>query len=122
MERRDRGRGSGLSRRHGRGQPARSSAVGGWLQGSSGLSFSPRRYGLGVDQVVGFTVVLADGDVVTADACTNPDLFWALRGIGGGTYGVVTHAHYKLHPLTPIVEVNWGLLGISNTSLENELF
>ena len=82
------------------------SAAGGWLQGG-GLSFSSREYGVGVDQVVNFRVVLTNGTAVDANACTNEDLFWALRGGGGGTFGVVTHIEYKLHPLTPIVEVNF---------------
>mmetsp|Transcript_18542 Transcript_18542/g.21403 ORF Transcript_18542/g.21403 Transcript_18542/m.21403 type:complete len:684 (-) Transcript_18542:29-2080(-) len=88
-------------------------AAGGWLMGG-GLSFTSREYGLGVDNVVDFRVVLADGSVVTADACTNSDLFWAMRGGGGGTFGVVTHVHYKVHPVTPIVAVNYFLLGLEN--------
>lgn len=86
------------------------SAAGGWLQGG-GLSFSSREYGLGVDNAVDFRVVLANGTVVTADACANPDLFWALRGGGGGTFGVVTHVSYKLHPKVQVVKLDWGLLG-----------
>jgi len=82
------------------------SAAGGWLMGG-GLSFSSREYGIGVDQVVNFRLVLANGTAVDANACTNQDLFWALRGGGGGTFGVVTHVQYKLHPLTTIVEVNF---------------
>lgn len=72
-------------------------AVGGWLQGG-GHSFSSPAYGLGVDNVLKFTVVLADGRIVDASPCTNPDLFWALRGGGGGTYGVVTSVAYRLYP------------------------
>jgi FAD/FMN-containing dehydrogenase len=93
------------------------SAVGGWLQGS-GLSFSARQYGLGVDQVVEFSVVLANGSSVTANACENEDLFWALRGGGGGTWGVVTNAVYKLHPVVPITVTNWFVGGWENTSPE----
>lgn len=77
-------------------------AAGGWLQGV-GLSHTARTYGLGVDNVVSFNVVLANGQQVLADACTNPDLFWALRGGGGGTFGVVTHVEYVLHPATRFV-------------------
>jgi hypothetical protein len=58
------------------------SAAGGWLMGS-GLSFSSREYGLGIDNAVQFEVVLADGSLVTANACANSVLFWALRGGGG---------------------------------------
>ena len=84
------------------------SAIGGWLQGG-GLSFSSRLYGIGVDQVVDMTVVLTNGTVVTIDSCSHPDLFWALRGGGGGTFGVVTHVHYKLYPTTTIVKVEYYL-------------
>lgn len=80
------------------------SAAGGWLQGV-GLSHTCRKYGLGVDNVVSFDVVLPEGRQVTADLCQNTDLFWALRGGGGGTFGVVTHVEYKLHPKTSVTEV-----------------
>lgn len=58
---------------------------------------------LGVDNVLQFTVVLASGEHVTANAYQHSDLFWALRGGGGGTYGVVTSATYKTHPSFPVV-------------------
>jgi len=66
---------------------------------------------MGVDNVVSFHVVLANGTVVNVDACTNTDL-WALRGGGGGTFGVVTHVNYKVHDVTPIVAYYWGLEGV----------
>lgn len=49
------------------------------------------------------TVVLASGDVVTANACENPDLFRALRGGGGGTFGVVISATIKAYPTKPML-------------------
>jgi FAD/FMN-containing dehydrogenase len=51
---------------------------------------------------------------VTANACTNSDLFWALRGGGGGTFGIVTNIHYNLHEVTPIIQVNFLIYGASN--------
>ena len=48
------------------------------------------------------TIVTADGNHVIANAYRNEDLFWALRGGGGGTWGVVTSVAYKTHPSAPL--------------------
>jgi hypothetical protein len=61
-----------------------------------------RKHGLTVDNVVAFDVVTADGRALRVDAEYEPDLFWALRG-GGSAFCVVTHFHYRLHPVGPIV-------------------
>ena len=65
-----------------------------------------RYHGLGVDNVVSFNVVLADGSLVVADKCSHPDLFWALRGGGGGTFGVVTSAVYRVHETMGVSYIN----------------
>ncbi len=57
--------------------------AGGWLSGG-GHSSITSAYGLGADQALSIEVVTADGRVLTADPETNTDLFWALRGGGGG--------------------------------------
>jgi len=56
----------------------------------------------GVDNVLEITIVTADGDHVIANPYRNEDLFWALRGGGGGTWGVVTSVTYKTHTSTPL--------------------
>jgi len=63
-------------------------------------SHSHREF-VGVDNVLEITIVTADGDHIIANAYRNKDLFWALRGGGGGTWGVVTSVTYKTHPSTP---------------------
>lgn len=63
-----------------------------------GLGILGRKHGLTSDQLVGAEVVLADGRVVECDAKRDEELFWALRGAGGGTFGVVTSLALKTLP------------------------
>jgi hypothetical protein len=79
---------------------------GGWVHGI-GLAELNRYYGHGIDQAKSFDVVLADGTLVKADACSEPDLFWALRGGGGGNWGVVTNVEFKVHPQTLITRLQF---------------
>ena len=55
-----------------------------------GFGMLGRSRGLTSDQLVGAQVVLADGSLLACDAGHDEDLFWALRGAGGGNFGVVT--------------------------------
>jgi len=75
-----------------------------------GWGYLTRRFGWTVDNLHEVEIVTADGEVRRADADTNADLFWALRG-GGGNFGVVTRFTYRLHEIGP--RVTGGLLAWS---------
>ncbi|KFZ14095.1 hypothetical protein V502_06248 [Pseudogymnoascus sp. VKM F-4520 (FW-2644)] len=79
------------------GGGAGSVGIGGYLTGG-GHSAISLTFGLAADQVVEMEVVTASGNVVTANACQNEDLFWAMRGGGGSTFGVMTSATIKAYP------------------------
>jgi hypothetical protein len=61
--------------------------------------------------LVELEVVLANGEFIKADKCSNPDIFWAFRGGGGGSFGVVTSITYKLWQDKPIVDLTMGQMG-----------
>lgn len=75
-----------------------------------GIGLLGRQYGLTCDRLVGAQVVLADGSVVNCDDAHEPKLFWALRGAGGGQFGVVTALQFATvpEPLTTRVEAWWS--------------
>ncbi len=72
--------------------------VAGLIQSGGFGSFS-KRFGLAAAGLIEAEVVTADGQVRIANACTNADLFWGLKGGGGGSLGVVTRLTLKTHPL-----------------------
>ncbi|KAI1175216.1 FAD binding domain-containing protein [Nemania sp. FL0916] len=80
-------------------------AYGGWITGG-GHSALASTYGMGADQVLSLDVVTADGRFVTADVNQNTDLFFALRGGGGSTYGIITSAVVKAHPATSVLSAS----------------
>ena len=63
-----------------------------------GFGILGRKHGLTCDHLLGARVVLADGRVVDCDDEAHADLFWALRGGGGGRLGVVTSFVFRLLP------------------------
>ena len=64
-----------------------------------GMGLAGRKFGLTTDNVVGVEVVTADGQLRSVNAGSNADLLWALKGGGGGNFGVVTSFTFKVHAM-----------------------
>ncbi|KAI1079996.1 hypothetical protein F5B20DRAFT_541944 [Whalleya microplaca] len=94
-------------------------ASGGYVQGGGHSVLSPV-FGLAADRVVEFKIVTPDGIFRTANQCQNKDLFWALRGGGGGTFGVVLNATHRVEKAMPIAVASIRLPsnGTAETSLK----
>jgi FAD/FMN-containing dehydrogenase len=72
--------------------------VAGLIQSGGFGSFS-KHYGLAAAGLLEAEVVTADGKIRIANACTNPDLFWALKGGGGGSFAVISKLTLRVHDL-----------------------
>jgi FAD/FMN-containing dehydrogenase len=83
--------------------------VGGHALGG-GMGLAGRNFGLASDHIVGARIVTADGKIHNVSAKSDPDLLWALRGGGGGNFGVVTELTMKLQKISSTASyffVNW---------------
>ncbi|KAH9226004.1 hypothetical protein K456DRAFT_1755090 [Colletotrichum gloeosporioides 23] len=89
--------------------------AGGYVQGA-GHGPLGATYGLAADNTLEFEVVTPDGRHVVASRTENPDLYWALSGGGGGTYGIVLSLTTKAHPDG---QVAGGSLAFENTNEES---
>ena len=67
-----------------------------------GVGYLARKHGLTIDDLLAAEIVTADGEILTVDADSHPDLFWAVRG-GGGNLGVATRFHYRLREVPSVV-------------------
>ena len=88
--------------------------VGFTLGGGYNAMYS-RSFGLASDNVLSFTVALYNGSVVTASSAINPDLYWALRGGGGGNFGFVLEMTQKIHRIngTKLPKGQYSFLNIT---------
>jgi FAD/FMN-containing dehydrogenase len=88
-----------------------------------GLGVLGRTYGLSCDRLTSAEIVLADGTMITCDASLDHDLYWALRGAGGGNFGVVTALtfHTVPEPQAVAFHLSWpgdSAVEVVNTWLE----
>ena len=79
--------------------------AGGYTQGG-GHSALSSMYGLAADQTLEWEVFTGDGQLIKASRTENTDMYWALSGGGGGTYGVVWTMTSKAHKDIPLVGFN----------------
>ncbi|KAJ5970118.1 FAD linked oxidase N-terminal [Penicillium vulpinum] len=93
--------------------------AGGFAQGGGVGSFTTT-YGLMADNAVEFEVVTADGEVRTINQCNEPELFWAMRGGGGGTFAVLTKYRVQVYPSLPIHTYTFTADFIGDTSDVNQ--
>ncbi|TID00391.1 FAD-linked oxidoreductase patO [Colletotrichum higginsianum] len=88
--------------------------TGGYLAGGGHSPLSPVA-GLGSDSILSVSIVTPDGRHITADDKTNSDIFWAVRGGGGATWGVVTSMTVRVYPKTKFAGLTWSV----NTAEKN---
>jgi FAD/FMN-containing dehydrogenase len=91
--------------------------VAGLVQGGGFGSFS-KRFGLAAANLLQAEIVTADGVLRTVNPCREPDLFWALKGGGGGSFGVVTRLTLKTHDLPE----RFGFVGAKIRAASPEAF
>jgi FAD/FMN-containing dehydrogenase len=94
--------------------------VAGLIQSGGFGSFS-KRFGLAAAALLEAEVVLADGSVQVANACSHPELFWALKGGGGGSLGVVTKLTLRTRTLPEYFGVVFGTIAAKSDNAYREL-
>ena len=87
--------------------------VAGLIQ-SGGFGSFPKGFGTAAASLLEAEIVTADGHVRTVNACSDPELFWALKGGGGGSWGVVTRVTLRTHDLPKAFGAAWGKIKASN--------
>ncbi|OAA76603.1 FAD-binding, type 2 [Akanthomyces lecanii RCEF 1005] len=95
-------------------------SAGGYITGGGHSILSPR-YGLAADQVIEMEVVTADGKIQKVNQDQNPDLFWAIRGGGGSTFGVVTSFTVKTVPTPKMTVTQFVAFTVPGSPLLSDL-
>jgi hypothetical protein len=87
-----------------------------------GHSIISATHGLAADNILEVNIVTPDGRFVTANSCQNRDLFWAVRGGGGSTFGVVLNITERAYPETQLSYVGALITGFSPNSSINTFY
>jgi FAD/FMN-containing dehydrogenase len=83
--------------------------VAGLVQSGGFGSFS-KGFGTAASGLLEAEIVTADGRVRTVNACTDSDLYWAIKGGGGGSWGVITRLTLRTHELPEFAGAAWGAI------------
>jgi FAD/FMN-containing dehydrogenase len=83
--------------------------VAGLVQSGGFGSFS-KGFGTAASGLLEAEIVTADGRLRTVNACSDPDLFWAIKGGGGGSWGVITRLTLRTHALPAFFGAAWGAI------------
>src|SRR5207237_31670 len=81
---------------------------------SGGFGSFSKGFGTAASGLLEAEVVTADGRALIVNACRNPDLFWAIKGGGGGSWGVVTRLTLRTHDLPEFFGAAWGKIKASS--------
>ena len=81
---------------------------------SGGFGSFSKGFGTAASGLLEAEVVTADGRALIVNACRNPDLFWAIKGGGGGSWGVVTRLTLRTHDLPEFFGAAWGKIQASS--------
>lgn len=74
-----------------------------------GLGFLMRNFGLTCDSIISMDVITADNQLITVSEDCHPDLYWALRGAGTNSYGIVIGFTFKMYyiPTVSVLQLRW---------------
>ncbi|KAF4853961.1 FAD-linked oxidoreductase patO [Colletotrichum siamense] len=90
----------------------------GWATGG-GHGHLTGEYGMGADSILEASVVTPNGDLVTVNACQNEDIYWAIRGGGGGTFGVIVNMTVKAYPVPDMILLGLNVSANNGTSTKS---
>ncbi|KAF8529330.1 FAD-binding domain-containing protein [Hysterangium stoloniferum] len=94
-------------------------ASGGYVQGGGHSALSPT-FGLAADNALQFEIVVANGTLLTVNSVCNSDLFWALRGGGAGSWGVIVSTTFRTFPTFNAVHHS-AVIVVNNTDQVSQL-